>query len=422
MTSPLRLPVVGRFGAKIMTKEQLLTELSGVAKRANLKVNEGERVTAIDGNVGDFSVVTSKTSHRARRVVLALGLSGNPRRLECEGEDQNKVTYRLAEPDAFAKQRVLVVGGGDSAIEAALQLTTETDAQVSLSYRKAALTRCRPELAKQFHDLVDKGRIHFHPSTSVACIEAQNVWLRPERDAPNAKGQSLKNDAVVVCIGGERPTAFLEALGVNCRVYHGEPRRQTGAGPISKKSLMPSGIALTLLGFALVLGLFYVGDDYYTLPLRDREGHELHELLRPSGLWGHGVGGVATLFMLSNFLYTLRKRLGFLKGIARIRPWLTFHMFVGVMSPVVIAFHAAFQAKNGLAITTWVGLAVVVGTGVFGRFLYARLPSSGEGPARGMRKLFRVWLGLHIALATLLVLLVGGHVALSLYLGYQWLF
>ena len=101
----------------------------------------------------------------------------------------------------------------------------------------------------------------------------------------------------------------------------------------------------------------------------------LHSLLKPSGLWGHGVGVAATTFMMANFVYALRKRWSKLKGTASIRTWLTFHMFVGIMSPLVIAFHAAFLANNLLAVWTWAALSVVVGTGVFGRFLFGLVPA-----------------------------------------------
>jgi hypothetical protein len=100
--------------------------------------------------------------------------------------------------------------------------------------------------------------------------------------------------------------------------------------------------------------------------------------MKPAGVWGHGVGIVATLFMLSNFLYPIRKRWVALKSSGTIRTWLTFHMFVGFMSPLVIAFHAAFQSNNMLATLTAGSLLVVVGTGVVGRFIYGLVPS-GRG-------------------------------------------
>ena len=115
-----------------------------------------------------------------------------------------------------------------------------------------------------------------------------------------------------------------------------------------------------------------------------------HRFLKPSGPWGHGVGIVSTLVMMSNFLYAVRKRWQRLKGFSTIRTWLTFHQFVGFMSPLVIVFHAAFQSKNHLATLTAGSLAVVVLTGIIGRFIYGLVPS-GEGKAGELDELSRRW-------------------------------
>jgi len=99
-------------------------------------------------------------------------------------------------------------------------------------------------------------------------------------------------------------------------------------------------------------------------------------VLKSAGNWGHGVGIVATGFMMSNFLYAVRKRWRRLKGLGPIRNWLTFHQFVGFMSPLVIAFHATFQSNNVLATATAASLAVVVATGVVGRFVFGLIPTA----------------------------------------------
>jgi hypothetical protein len=113
----------------------------------------------------------------------------------------------------------------------------------------------------------------------------------------------------------------------------------------------------------------------------------MHNFLKPSGLWGHGVGIVATAFMLSNFLYAARKRIGALRGLGSIRSWLTWHMFVGFMSPVVIAFHAAFMSNNLIATSTYLSLLIVVGTGIIGRYVYGLVPGAGgKSPELAMLK------------------------------------
>jgi hypothetical protein len=132
---------------------------------------------------------------------------------------------------------------------------------------------------------------------------------------------------------------------------------------------------LVLLGVMMTAGLFWVGRDYYTLPHAMRAESDLHKMLKPSGLWGHGVGVGATVFMLLNFVYPIRKRLRIFKGKASIAPWLTFHVFVGTMSPIIILFHAAFQWGNMLATMTYVSVVIVAITGLIGRYIFGLVPT-----------------------------------------------
>jgi hypothetical protein len=131
-----------------------------------------------------------------------------------------------------------------------------------------------------------------------------------------------------------------------------------------------AGFLLFLVGAAVVAGLTWVGWRYYLLPRGLRYKAPDHALLKPSGLWGHGVGILATMFMLLNFVYPLRKRLKVFKGKRSIAPWLRFHVFVGLMSPIVILFHTAFQWGNQLATTTYLSVVIVVMTGLIGRYIY----------------------------------------------------
>jgi hypothetical protein len=129
-----------------------------------------------------------------------------------------------------------------------------------------------------------------------------------------------------------------------------------------------------VLGLAVIGGLAYVGFDYYRLPRELRFESPAHLLLKPSGAWGHGLGILATFVMLSNFVYSVRKRL--LKRWGSMAAWLRFHTFVGLMSPLTILFHSAFQWGNQLATATYVSLVVVMVTGLVGRYIYGwlRLP------------------------------------------------
>jgi len=194
------------------------------------------------------------------------------------------------------------------------------------------------------------------------------------------KGAPLRipNDYVLVLIGGELPTDFLKQAGVGMVKYEGKTIvRPLARGDLERGFLGRNRAAIlyALLGAAIVAYLAVKGWDYYLLPQAARRLSPLHRELKPAGRWGHGVGVVAGAVMLLNFLYALRKRWERVRRLGSLRGWLRFHVFVGFMSPLVIAFHAAFQSRNHLATGTAVALAVVVLTGIVGRFIYGLVPS-----------------------------------------------
>lgn len=136
---------------------------------------------------------------------------------------------------------------------------------------------------------------------------------------------------------------------------------------------LPTILAVAVIVIVVVLAV--VGWDYYLLDRTARLAHPRHDFLKPSGVWGHGVGIIATLVMMCNFLYPARKRIRRLQRMGKLSTWLTFHVFVGVTTPLVIAFHAAFQSNNLFATFTAAGLVIVVLTGLIGRYFFSFLPS-----------------------------------------------
>lgn len=381
MSEAVELPFFGKFGRSLLSKEELLTDLNAVLAASGIAISEGHRVSKIEGEEGKFIVSTEAGAVvRCRAVVLAIGLRGSPRKLGVPGEEKPKVTYRLIDPEQYHGQRVLVVGGGDSAVEAAIQLAEESTASVTISYRQESFSRAKARNRELIAALIAEGRVRALLQTEVVSIEDKTVRLK----TPQGVGV-LKNDAVIVSAGGEVPTGFLKAVGVSIKKYTGQekgaatddnkPQKAPTKAEMEARTRRRVAIALFALGAAILVGLFWVGGDYYFLPSEERRELIVHEMLRPAGIWGHSVGIVATVFMLATFLYPLRKRVGALKGTSSIRSWLTFHIFVGVMSPLIVAFHAAFLANNQLAIWTWISLAIVVGTGAFGRFLFGLVPA-----------------------------------------------
>jgi thioredoxin reductase/Pyruvate/2-oxoacid:ferredoxin oxidoreductase delta subunit len=385
MTETVELPLWGKFGRASITKEDLLHTWNRVLEKTGVAVEEGVKVTGIEGEDGRFTVVTERGKLQASKVVLAIGRRGTPRRLGVPGEDQEKVLYGLTDPEQYQNQRVLVVGGGDSAVEAAMQLAEESNAEVTLSYRGPELARCRDANRQKFAAMVQAGRIEAVLPSQVKAVRPREVIL----DA-NGTQATLPNDFVIVSIGGELPTEFLSKAGVSMRRYHGEaPGASGGAMTTQRRSSLADRerrerirrrlvrTAYVLVALAIVGYLAWKGRDYYPLSRAARRASPLNASLRSAGPWGHGVGIAATLFMLSNFLYAARKRWKRLSALGSIRGWLGFHVFVGLMSPMVIAFHAAFQSNNLLASSTAGSLAIVVGTGLVGRFIYSAVPSDG---------------------------------------------
>src|SRR6185369_11037481 len=139
MTSPVEFPMYGKFKKTELSKENLITFWNTVLQRADFKARTGEKVDDIQrGEDGIFSITTSAGQLKSRAVILALGRTGTPRKLGIQGEELPKVMYRLIEADHYINKRILVVGGGDSAIEAAMGLGHQKGNQVTLSYRKEA--------------------------------------------------------------------------------------------------------------------------------------------------------------------------------------------------------------------------------------------------------------------------------------------
>jgi thioredoxin reductase/ferredoxin len=381
MTETVKLPFYGPFGRARLSKEELVASFADVLAAARIEVRERAKVIGIDGQRDDFLVTTSRGAVRARRVVLAIGRRGTPRPLGVPGQDLPKVTYRLIDPEQYQGRRVLVVGGGDSALEAAIQLADASDAEVTIAYRGPQFARCRPLNRERLHALVARGRVRPLMLTEIAAVEEHAVHLE-FRGRPEA----LANDFVIACLGGELPTQFLQSVGVSIRRHVGD---RAMANPALGGRPLPtahddrrSALTLAFIGTAILIGLAAIGNAYYLVPRAARYQMADHDFLKPSGRWGHSVGILATAFMLLNFVYPLRKRVRRFKRKGPIAPWLRFHVFVGLMSPAVILFHSAFQWGNHLATATYVALVTMVVTGLVGRFIYGQLRTDADDPKR----------------------------------------
>jgi len=210
MTSPVEFPMYGKFKKLQLSKENLLAFWDMILNRADFNISTGEKVEDIKkGEDGIFTVITATNQYRARSVILALGKAGEPRKLGVKGEELQKVMYRLIEADHYINKKILVVGGGDSAVEAAMGLASQAGNQVTLSYRSERFSRIKERNAKRIEDCMRAGKVKVLFSSSPVEFKAESVILDVQ-----GRQEEIPNDFVWIFAGGTPPNAFLKKIGV----------------------------------------------------------------------------------------------------------------------------------------------------------------------------------------------------------------
>jgi thioredoxin reductase/ferredoxin len=216
MTAPVELPLVGKFHFRQTSKEQLLGVWTDMMKREQLRIQTNERVEAIEKDGDGFIVRTTKAAYRASTVLLAIGRRGTPRKLAVPGEELPKVVYRLIDPDQYVGQEVLVVGGGDSALEAAASIAEVSGTQVTLSYRGEAFGRAKPRNRQRVTEAANRGNLKLLLSSNVSHIHPDLVILEQ-----GGKQLEIPNKAVIVSAGGVLPNEFLNKVGISVETKYG---------------------------------------------------------------------------------------------------------------------------------------------------------------------------------------------------------
>jgi len=210
MTSPVEFPMYGKFKKMQLSKENLLAFWDMVLNRSDFNVSTGEKVEDIQkGQDRIFTVTTATNQYRTRTVVLALGRAGDPRKLGVKGEELPKVMYRLIEADHYINKKILVIGGGDSAVEAAMGLANQKGNQVTLSYRSERFSRIKERNAKRIEECMKSGKVK-------VLFNSNPVEFKPESVILEIAGQQqeIPNDFVWIFAGGTPPTAFLKKVGI----------------------------------------------------------------------------------------------------------------------------------------------------------------------------------------------------------------
>jgi len=210
MTSPVEFPMYGKFKKTELSKENLLAFWDKVLHRADFKVRTGQKVDDIKRDEdGIFTVVTPTEQYRAHAVMLALGRTGTPRKLGVTGEDLPKVMYRLIEADHYVNKRILVVGGGDSAVEAAMGLAHQVGNKVTLSYRSAQFSRIKERNSQRVADCMKSGKVEVLFNSNPVEFKEESVILEVQ-----GQQREIPNDYVWIFAGGTPPNDFLKKIGV----------------------------------------------------------------------------------------------------------------------------------------------------------------------------------------------------------------
>ena len=217
MTQPADLPIVGKMPFTEVQKETLIDYWREVEQKTGIKISYNERVESITPAAnGGFDVKTNRQSHNTRAVLLTIGRRGTPRKLGVPGEEMDKVVYRVIDPAQYRNQHVLVVGGGDSALEAATTIAAEDGTTVTLSYRSGAFSRAKPKNRQQVEEMQSSGDLRVLFSSNVKEIHEGSV------DIDIGDGvESIANDAIVVSAGGILPSAFLRTIGIDVETKWG---------------------------------------------------------------------------------------------------------------------------------------------------------------------------------------------------------
>jgi len=216
MTQPVVLPLVGEARLGEISKESLLAFWQDIVDRVEMPISFSERVDRVT-KTGDYFVAkTDRNEYRANTILLAIGRRGTPRKLGVDGEQLPKVVYRLIDAEQYRGQHVLVVGGGDSAIEAAVALAAEENTTVTLSYRSEAFGRVKQKNREHLNETEAGGRLKVMLSSNVTSISETGVSIS------TAEGEvMLPNDAIIVCAGGILPMPMLRDMGITVETKYG---------------------------------------------------------------------------------------------------------------------------------------------------------------------------------------------------------
>lgn len=217
MTAPMNLPLQGKVKLFETSKIELLTLWNEVLGKNEIIIRENKKIEHITPVENGFDVETKDgQKFNTQKVLLAIGRRGSPRKLGIPGESSQKVAYRLIESEFIKDKNIVVVGGGDSAIESALLLMEQN--QVTLSYRKDKFARLKPKNKQKIQEAVSNKQLRLMLNSNLVSIEDKKVTIKME----DVEVVEVENDLVYIFAGGELPTQFLKNAGINITTKFGE--------------------------------------------------------------------------------------------------------------------------------------------------------------------------------------------------------
>jgi len=386
LTEPVELPQGGRLDRRSYTKEELIELWLGIAREAGLELLGGRRFESLERLPhGGYELRCGDELFPARHVCLALGRRGSPRRLGVPGEELPKVAHSLVDAGSFQDRRLLVVGGGDSALEAACALASQPGNHVTLCHRRARFDRARAGNRERLERAVRRGDVELLLDCEVSAIRAEQVVL-VQSSAEGPRALELANDEVFVMAGGLSPQPLLEAAGVSF-----DPELRAVEAPPTSAEPRDDGLRSALkvgLGLLVLAALFAaVNGDYYLLPDEERPAHPKHALLRPGLGLGllFGVGALASIAL--NLAYLLRRSPRVAVDFGSIRSWMNAHVVTGIVAVVLAFLHASLRGGDSVGGHALLLLAGLLVTGAIGRWFYAWVPRAANGRELGLDEL-----------------------------------
>ncbi|MFT7676354.1 MAG: thioredoxin reductase/Pyruvate/2-oxoacid:ferredoxin oxidoreductase delta subunit [Planctomycetota bacterium] len=375
MTQPAELPLYGSMQRETWSKEELIELWVDLAQEHELPIEENVTFEGVVRHAdGHFEVRSSRPPLQARHVCLALGRRGIPRKLGVPGEELLHVAYSLVDARSFVDRRILVVGGGDSAVEAALGLAKQSGNQVLLSYRKDSFSRIKARNEAHLQEALKEGQLSLLLGSQVVHIHPQQVEFEVNTSA-GCERQARPFDDVFIMVGGVPPFKLLEDCGVS---FDPEERAQEAAPRSGDPSLLRTLIiaSVSALVMAAWVGFYW---NYYVLPLHERPAHQLHGFLRPSRDWGLGFGIAGVVCILANLCYLLRRVPGLPLRWGSPRAWMTSHVVTGLLALMLALLHSGMAPRDSVGGHALIGLVVIIITGAIGRYLYAFVPRATMG-------------------------------------------